>query len=197
MTPASWPPKGLVGAVSAAAAGTGWQAWSGTLSRLQGGVAFHVYEFAGQAQFLAKPVVWDEMLWRVAGLDNPARRSASFHFRGLSVRVPALATEALRGEDVDSLAGQMLAFGDRTFGNFDPAFDFSVPEIVARYALKARRDDFVVTEAIWHLAQGRPAEARAVAQDVIAGRRRSSFNLSTRDGSVFELVQKAVENGEV
>lgn len=197
MTSESWPPKGLPGAVRRAASGSGWQAWSGTLSRVEGGVAFHIYEFAGKAWFLAKPVIWDQTLWRVAGWGNPAERSASFHFKGLSVRVPALASETLHGADVDDLARQIVAFGARAFDGFDPAFEFSVPELVKRYAADARADDFVIAEVIWHLVEGRQAEARAISEAVIAGHRRSSFNMSTVNGSVFELVQRAVVNGEV
>ena len=66
-----------------------------------------------------------------------------------------------------------------------------------RYAADARADDFVIAEVIWHLVEGRQAEARAISEAVIAGHRRSSFNMSTENGSVFELVQRAVVNGEV
>lgn len=197
MTTASWPPKGLVGAVRAAAAGSGWQAWSGTLTRVEGGIAFHVYEFAAQARFLAKPVVWDETLWRVAGWSNPAKRSVSFHFRGLSVRVPALATCALRGDAVDDLAAQMVAFAEQAFGDFDPGFDFSFSHLMCQDLGPDRPSDYVITEMIWHLAEGRKAEARLIADHVIAGRRRSSFNMTTGEGTVFDLVQRAVLNGEI
>ena len=197
MTTASWPPKGLAGAVRAAAAGSGWHAWSGTLTRVQGGIAFHVYEFAGQARFLAKPVAWDETLWRVAGWGNPVKRSVSFHFRGLSVRVPALALRALHGDAVDDLAARMVAFADRAFGDFDPGFDFSFSHLMRQDMSPNRPSDFVITEMIWHLAEGRKTEARLIADDVIAGRRRSSFNMATGEGTVFELVQRAVLNGEI
>ncbi|MBT8414270.1 MAG: hypothetical protein KJO30_08070 [Boseongicola sp.] len=197
MSAESWPPKGLAGAVRAAAAGSGWQAWSGTLTRVEGALAFHVYEFAARAWFLAKPVAWDEALWRVAGWAHPAKRSVSFHFRGLSVRVPAMSSVKLDGEAVEGIAAQMVAFATREFEAFDPDFDFSVPAMALRDVAGRGPDDFVVTEMIWHLAEGRPAQAGAIADDVIAGRRVSAFNMGTGQANVFELVQRAVAQGEV
>lgn len=196
MTQGRWPPKGLTGAVRAACAGSGWHAWSGTLTRVEDGIAFHVYEFAGKAWFLAKPVIWDETLWRVAGWNNPAKRSVSSHFRGLCVRVPALSVQSLKGQEVEALGAGILAFADRSFEAFELGFDFSVPALVLRDVTGRGADDFVVTEMIWHLAEGRHAEACAIAADVVAGHRRSAFNMRTAEGDVFELVERAVARGD-
>ncbi len=178
-----WPPEGLTRAVRDAARGTGWTAWSGTLSRVDDGIAVHVYEFAMQLRFLAKPVAWDTCLWRLLDIEAYPRNAASRHFRGVYAHVPALALRQLTARDGAGIAAEILDFAQGEAERVDRArlADFSY--LLGQDADRTGRDDFAVTEAVWHLVEGRTGAAREIALAVARGARRPSYRVSaTRDG---------------
>lgn len=187
-----WPPDGLSRAVRDAARGSGWSAWSGTVSRVDAGLAFHACEFAGRAQFFAKPVAWDECIWTLLELETPPRRSPSFHFRGVKAPVPPIAAAQITARDAATVASELLAFADAEHQRASRHRLDDFPTLLRMDVAQTGRDDFAISEAAWHLVEGRPEAARAIAAAVRDGMRRPGVHVSAgRDGrgtSFFEAV---------
>ncbi len=137
------------------------------------------------------------MLWRAVGWSDQAKRSASFHFRGISVPVPALSMADLVGADAEAVSGELVTFAEAAFEGFDDDFDFGFPALMKLDLRHRRPSDFVITEIIWHLCEGRRDRALKVADAVVSGARRPSFTLGTENGSVFEQVRRAILNGAI
>ena len=187
---ARWPPDGLVRAVRDAAKGSGWTAWSGTLSRVDDGMAYHVSEFAQHIRFYAKPAAWDDWVWRLLEVETARRRSPSAHFRGVHARVPAVARCAVTARAPADIAAEILAFGEAELQRAEPDRLGDFPDLLRRDVDRTGRDDFAVTEVVWHLAEGRPGAARDIAEAVAGGTRRPSFLVhATRDGAPFSFFE--------
>lgn len=196
---ARWPPDGVPRAVRDVAKGTGWSAWSGTLTRIDGDIAFHAYDFAAEARFLAVPVAWNKCLWRLLLPDAPPRRSPSFHFRGVHAPVPIIDRHPLAASDAAGVAAGLLGFAEAAVRRAARARLDDFPTLMALDAECSGRDDFAISEALWHLVEGRPEAARAIARAVERGARRPSFHLgAVRDGrsvSFFEAVLTDTDPG--
>lgn len=191
---ATWPPKGLTRAVADIAKGTRWTSYSGMLACREDGIAFGVYEFAGTAQFFAKPALWDRTLWRLLGMDRGDKDSPTLHYRGVTVLVPPLAVERLTGRTAEAIAAELLQFAERGLSATDPAVVGDFPALMASSHVDRRRADHVVAEAIWHLCEGRPDAAREIANSVVSGARRATHSVgATPQGggkhrTIFEVL---------
>ncbi len=197
MSEAIWPPKGLVRGVANAAKGTGWTAWSASVSRVEDGVAFHAYEFAKEMRFLVKPIDWDRVLWRLLGHEVARAPSPSRYFRTDCSPVPPLAVGRITGGDPDDIGRQIVDFANAGFEGRRalpcPSFD----EMMAARGGPRRADDHVVAELAMLLAEARHNEARQLCARVLAGEQRVGVMLSTPNGNVFELAKRALDDGSI
>jgi hypothetical protein len=189
-----WPPKGLTRAVADISKATRWTTYSGMLACVEEDIAYGVYEFAGTARFLAKPVIWDRTLWHLLGMNRSDKVSPTFHYRGVNASVPPLAEKRLLGRTAEAVAAELLDFAEVSLAAADPAVAADFPALMARGHVDLRRADHVVTEAIWQLCEGRPDAAREIARAVVSGARRATLVVGAtpvgggRHRTIFEVL---------
>lgn len=161
--------------VRSAAQGSGWSARAGTLSIRRGGIAFHVYDFAGWLRFKAKPAEWDRILWGIIGVSFRKRPRPTRHFWGVACPSPVLEIMSLDGVEAARAGAAALNFAESAVLAWS-ADAIRQAAFAARHP-PDRDSDFVITETVALLEEGRREEAHAIAQEVVAGRRRCSFNV--------------------
>ena len=180
-------------AVNRAAKKAGWIARAGTLSTRRDGIALQVYEFAGRLQFKAKPVVWDDIFWRIMQIAFARKPSPSRHWWGTACHVPILAVRPDAGGSAERIAAARLSFAEREAGRIGTR-DFARPP-AQRYP-PDRPTDFVVAEVVFHLANRNPRAAGDLCEQVITRQRTSSFNFGRAGaGGFFQLARAAIDNG--
>ena len=170
------------------AEGSDWAVREGTLSQNRGGKAFHVYHFADHAFLMAKPLIWDQIFWNVMGITFKRRPGASRHWWGGNCPVPKRDTTALKRGSATVRAARAFAFAEKGLRRLAGADLSRLPDL---WHPTDRPGDFLIPQVIIRLAEGDAAGARRLAEDVVEGRTKASFNIRGQDGqSFFERVAK-------
>lgn len=180
-------------ALRTATKGTGWVARDGTMSRRSETTAYHVYDFAGWYRFMAKPLVWDDIFWKIMHFEFNRRPSPTRHFWGHACPVKSIRAERITGATAQDRASQALRFGalsiDRLAG-----IDLTVETLKKLAIERDRPDDFVEAEVVERFATGDVDGARAICGEVLGNKRRvSHVHHTTIDGvshSFFDLAMK-------
>ena len=185
---------GFAGVLREAARGTDWATKQGTLSRVVGGMAQHVYEFADVLRFRTKPVAWDSIFWRIMGFDVKTSPAPTRHFWGGNCPSATLEVQRVASTDRVCAATDALSFAENAAVRWTEAE-------ARQYANRARHapddaSDFVMTEVVIALEAGHDDRARQICDDVISGRRRARFIVHNATQSFFEATIAALDRGE-
>ena len=182
--------EGIAPAVRQAAENTGWKVREGSLSLIENGATFHASIFADTMNFRAKPIQWNEIYWSIMNMTFKRTPQATRHWTSFSLPVPIRAQAQVREGAADKAAAALIAFADT--GKARTTTIDRLPGV--RFA-PDRDDDFQMARIVERLALGDPKGARDIAEGVVAGRIRSSFNHNAAGGSFFELARARIDDG--
>ena len=183
--------EGIAAAVRQAAEDTSWKIREGSLSLIEDGATFHAWIFADTMKFRAKPLRWNDVYWSIMGMPFKRPPQATRHWAGFSLPVPIRAQALVPDGTAQKAAAALLAFAEA-----EKARTTALDRLPAVRFPPDRDDDFQMARVVERLALGDPEGARIIAEGVVAGRVRSSYNHYAPGGSFFELTLAKIESGE-
>lgn len=182
-------PIGKDGLIRDAAKARGWSARQGHVVRVEQGIVSKAFEFAGWFRFYALPAVWNETLWQLLNLFPDRAPPITRHATTMSLPTPLLWSEPDNSKDVESHAVALIDFAEKARLATQ---NWSLSDLRAQqeHAVENLRPfDFTITEVIWHIVEGRWADARKVCEDVRRGDRRAGVSVYGENMiSLFDVV---------